>query len=762
MRKLATFAAAFSVAVYIAHYLVPERLFLPLCGACAVFCLASLLFKGEARLRVFLITLAFCAGFGVSALSYQTKTLPSALLDGKQLTVEAKVTEYPTQYDDYSVVEVRLGGDIVPHVQALLCSGEFDISGLTPGDTVRFDAALKSSNVRYGRAWDGYTSDGVYLICYAKSEIAVTGRSATAFVYYPLTVAKNINEAAGELFSEKAAPFMKALLTGYKKDLSEDTEQYADLAVAGILHVVAVSGMHISYLLGFLMLILRKRRRVSLVGLPLIWLFTLMTGAAPSMLRAAIMQTMVLSAPLLRRENDDLTAISAALGILLLINPDACASVSLQLSFAAMLGIILFTPKINAYLTNRLLPWVTANRKQKGLHNIARGAVFAVISALSASVGALVISTPIMALQFGYVSLYSVLVNVLIFWAVSAAFILGGISVALGAIWAPLAVVTAAAANILTAFITGAARAASSLPYAAAYAGYKLFAWWIVFVYAVFGAYCLIARRRRKSLVIPTATAICALCAVVVFTELNRSVSAPKMTALDVGQGECIIFTDGDDTFVVDCGGKGTFKNAGQTAASKLLSEGRRRIDVLALTHFDEDHVNGVIDLMCRVKVDALVIPDEKSDTREEIVEFAEEHGTTVYIIQEDTKLTADGLSLTAFAPVSMTDPELIFLAKSGDCDILITGDAYEEAEKRFLLRYSLPDTDIYVAGHHGSKHASCAELLTAARAETAIISSGYNSYGHPAQETLERFRSAGMRILRTDTLGSITIELEE
>ena len=84
------------------------------------------------------------------------------------------------------------------------------------------------------------------------------------------------------------------------------------------------------------------------------------------------------------------------------------------------------------------------------------------------------------------------------------------------------------------------------------------------------------------------------------------------------------------------------------------------------------------------------------------------------------------------------------------------------EAEKRFLLRYSLPDTDIYVAGHHGSKHASCAELLTAARAETAIISSGYNSYGHPAQETLERFRSAGMRILRTDTLGSITIELEE
>lgn len=761
MRKLATFATAFSAAVFLAHYLIPGRFYITLCIVCAVLCLSSLLLRGEASLRVFLITLAISVGFGVTALSYYTKLQPCAAIDGKQMSIEAKVREYPTQYDDYSVVSVRLTGENVPQVNALLYSGEFDISQLEPGDIISFEASVKNSSVRYGKPWNGYTADNVYLICYAKGEITQTGRSSLAFLYYPLTVAKKVNETVGELFSEKSAPFMKALLTGYKKDLSEDAKQYSDLAVAGILHVVAVSGMHISYLLGFLMLILRKRRRVSLIGIPLIWVFAIMTGASQSILRAAIMQTMLLAAPLLHRDNDNLTSISAAMFILLLINPEACASVSLQLSFAAMLGIVLFTPKINKSLINRLC-LNHSKEKKKGLHKYFHAALFAVISAFSASVGALVISTPIMALQFGYVSLYSVLVNVLIFWAVSLAFIFGGIAVILGMIFPPLGVIVSAAVNVLNLYIIAVARIASSLPYAAAYAENKLFACWIVFVYAAFTLHYILSRHKKKSLIIPASAAICTLCAAIIFTGIHSADSAPKLTALDVGQGECIILTDGADTFVVDCGGKGAFRNAGQTAASKLLSEGRHKIDVLALTHFDDDHVNGVINLMCRVKVDTLVIPDEESKSRDEIVEFAEKRGTEVYIITNDTEFSSGGISMAAFAPVSMTEPELIFLAKAGDCDILITGDAYEEAEKRFLLRYNLPDTEIYVVGHHGSKNSSCTELLKAAKAETAVISSGYNSYGHPAPETLKRLNKAGMEILRTDTSGSITINLED
>lgn len=763
MRKLATFAAAFSATVFLAHYLVPERLFLPFAAICGLLSLAGLFFSADIKRRILLLSLALSAGFIISALSYYGKTIPAEALDGQELSLEARLTEYPKNYDGYSLLTVRLTGENIPHVKALLYSTGTDTGGFTPGDLLSFEASIKKSSERYGKPWDGYTSDNTYLICYADSEIRAEGKSAAAFLYFPQTIAKYVNEAAMETFSEECAPFITALLTGEKRELYKDTELYTDLAQAGILHVVAVSGTHISFIIGFLWLVIKRHKTVSLIGIPLIWFFAIMTGADASVLRAALMQTAVLAAPLVNRESDSLTSISAALMILLIMNPNACASVALQLSFTAMLGIMLVTPRINKFFADRL----QVKPGKGGLHNIPKRALQAIVAAFSSSLGALVFSVPVMALQFGYFSLYSIIVNIIIFWAVSAAFLLAYISVILAMIWLPLGSATAVIANTLTLFIIGVARFASALPYSVLYAEHNLFSWWIVFVYLIFTGFYFLAlkRERRFRPILPTALSLFFLCSIIIYTELGSLDSEAEMTVLDVGQGQCIILTEGDVTFVVDCGGKGTFKNAGQTAAAKLFSEGRRKIDILALTHFDEDHVNGVINLMCRVEVKRLLIPFEDSERCEEIVKFANKQGAEVYIMSTDSsdvEFTLGKLSLSAFSPISLVEAEIVFLASVGDCDILIMGDADEETEKRFLIRYELPDSEIYVAGHHGSKYSSCVEFLEAARAETAVISCGYNSYGHPAGETMARFESLEMRILRTDEDGSITIKLEE
>ena len=82
------------------------------------------------------------------------------------------------------------------------------------------------------------------------------------------------------------------------------------------------------------------------------------------------------------------------------------------------------------------------------------------------------------------------------------------------------------------------------------------------------------------------------------------------------------------------------------------------------------------------------------------------------------------------------------------------------EVEQQLLAAHELPDAELFVAGHHGSKYSSCEELLSALNAEYAVVSCGYNSYGHPTQEALGRFESAGMEILRTDYMGNITLRI--
>ena len=97
-------------------------------------------------------------------------------------------------------------------------------------------------------------------------------------------------------------------------------------------------------------------------------------------------------------------------------------------------------------------------------------------------------------------------------------------------------------------------------------------------------------------------------------------------------------------------------------------------------------------------------------------------------------------------------------LCSANGFDSLITGDADSFTEALLLKYYPIPDLELLVAGHHGSKHSTSADLLDALRPEFAVISTGYNSYGHPAAETLERLNDAGARVLRTDQSGTVVL----
>lgn len=528
--------------------------------------------------------------------------------------------------------------------------------------------------------------------------------------------------------------------------------------VSGDVQTVTVSGLHLAFLLGFLRLFTGNRRTTAIIGLPLVVVFVVMAGCSPSVLRAAFMTVLLLFAPLLGRENDPPTSLLTALAILLAANPFAAASISLQLSFASMAGLFCVSGALHRALDARLLPTDTKLSRP-------RRKIRAFFSATTASsVGAMVFTVPLTALHFGNISLIAPVTNLLILWLLPAAFIGCYLAALLGLVWAwggmALAWVTAWPLR----YILAVAKLLSKLPGAVLFTGNRMVVWWLVLVYAMFGAAWLISRRRKVRCWIPAACSVLALCAVLTVNAVQLQRTS-TVTALDVSQGQSIVFSSGRACAVVDCGGRSTAEDPGDLAARKLFAQGHRSLDLLVLTHPHDDHVNGVLRLMHWLPVRTLVIPAAADTTQaplSDILALAEENHTAVVRVDAERTVTAGGISVHLYPEpcAGQEDGSMIVLASIGDYDTLVPGDVDTTAEVKFLSSCTYPSIELLLVGHHGSKRSTSDAWLDAIAPDAAIISVGYNTYGHPTSETLERLRAHNIPIYRTDQMGDITVHL--
>lgn len=244
----------------------------------------------------------------------------------------------------------------VPHCRARLYVSDTEAAALRPGDEITAEVKLRPSTQRHGAETDAYISKGIYLIGNIKEgSLTHTGVWAHSRLYWPKTVAHALKASAQAAFPADVLPFAQALMLGDKTALyAQDLD--IPLSTTGIMHTVAVSGLHLAFLLGFLRLFTGNRRTTAIIGLPLMIVFTVMAGGSPSVLRAAFMTALVLFAPLLGRENDPPTSLLTALAVLLAANPFAAGSVSLQLSFASMAGLFCVSGALHRALSDRLLP----------------------------------------------------------------------------------------------------------------------------------------------------------------------------------------------------------------------------------------------------------------------------------------------------------------------------------------------------------------------------------------------------------------------
>ena len=739
MRRLMWFTIGFAMACAVGSYLAPGLWALPVAGGFLL--LSGVLQYFQHHHKALAVTAVCALGLAVGmcwfCLYDGILLQPARQVDGQTQVITLAVSDDPSAMDYGIYVDgtIKLKGR--PYKARLYLTDQEEQP--EPGDLVTVPARLRLTTDGGSKDPTYHRSNGIFLLAYGQDLAQVTKGESGSF---SSEIRRTIRKTLEDLFPEDTAGFAKALLLGDKSGLTY--AQRNDLSLSGISHVAAVSGLHLSIVMAVVYALTFRRRVLSaLLGIPTAFLFAAVAGFTPSVTRAAVMLSLMLLARLLRRDYDRATALSFAVLVILVCNPIAAGSVSLQLSVGAVAGIFCFSPKLQAWMTHPF------QKKRGFIWSMLRG----LCAALSTTLGATAFTAPIGAWSFGSVSLIAPVTNLLVLPVVTVIFYGSLLACGLSLLWAPLARAALWAVGWLIRYVLRLSHALAGLPLAAVYPEHSPYLTaWLIFAVLLLGAFLLVKYRGKRYFALGLSFG---LMLALTLGYLEPLTERFRVTVLDVGQGQCVVLQAQGRTFVVDCGGS-EGEGAGETADRYLLTQGIRRIDGLILTHYDKDHISGALQLLNRIDTDALFLPPVQEDgTGAHLASYS---GSSYYVTQ-DLLLTCGEAQIRIFAPLAQTtsnESGLSVLFTVGEYDTLVTGDMSRRVEKLLLEHTVLPDLELLVAGHHGSKSSTDEVLLAATCPEVMAISVGDNSFGHPAPEVLQRAAEQGCRVCRTDQAGTL------
>ena len=752
MRVLATIGFSFSAGVFLAALLPWNGWQLYAAGGVLLLALAWLFAarkqkyfrRGLLILLPLAVSLAYFAGYD------HLVRQPIEDRCGAASDFTATVCDWPQATERGARVTVELEGY---HRARAVLYGEAELLAARPGDTVTGTAQWQSAAHFDSDDVTHFNARGVYALLYGREDVRLSAGDGDALRWLPQRAGKAFREKVAAIWDDpRVSGFLTAELTGDKSAM--DDGDYLAMQETGLAHLFAVSGLHCAFLVTLLALLISRRQRLlCAVTIPLLLFYMVMVGMSPSVVRACIMQIFLLIAPLFRRGSDPLTSLAAALLVILLCNPFAAASVSLQLSFSATLGMVLLSPRLYKLLTG----WY------KGKCRPLRAALCFVAANLSATLSAVVFIAPLTAWYFRIFVLVAPLSSLLAVPAAGWSFMAAFVTVLLGFVWLPLASLLGWISWALVRYILWIANGMMSWRYHAVYFTNPYLIYWLLFLYAAFIGCAATPDGKRKYL-LASALSVLTLTAAIWVNRQDYQYGVLTALTLDVGQGESVILTSGGETALVDCGSSNSYKDPGGLAADTLHSMGVRELSAVVVTHYHADHTNGLYEVLRRIPVQTIYLPDIEDEygVRERLVSLAEEKGAQVTYVTKETADTLGDTILTIYPPVQsggdLNELGLTALASAGDFDLLITGDMSGSTEKKLVETYALPDIEVLVVSHHGSRYSSNIRFLKAVTPEAAVISVGDNNYGHPSEETLQRLLAIGADIWRTDQQGTIRI----
>ncbi len=611
------------------------------------------------------------------------------------------------------------------------------------------------------------------------------------------TFANNINlkikENINKLIPEKYSAIFTGLILGDTSKVEEEVNE--DFKIANISHVLAISGMHITYIVMGIEFVLKKgigKRKTRIITIIILVIYMFITGFMPSVVRSSIMGIIMLISKLIHRKNDIWTSISLSLLILLIYNPFLILNVGLQLSYLGTIGIVCFNKNVYNFLRKLKI------RNKKIKYRINRKFILfmdKIKEMLSVTLSAQIVILPILLFNFNILGIYFFISNILVSVIIGPIIIVGFVCILISFISIEIAKILSIFMSVGIQILISISEI-SHLPFSKIYIPTPK-VWQIVIYYI-----CVIVINRiyiAFNLKNPDFTSIRirnlvallkfkfrqnrnkVLKVLIVFVSLlfilNIIPKKLKIHFVDVGQGDCtFITTSQNKTILIDGGGSMSeeYDVGKSTLLPYILDRGYTKLDYVFISHFDQDHVGGILTILEELRVGQVYISKQEQDSEnyQKFLKIVEDKKIQVKVLKQGDCLKIEkNLYFDILWPIEeqiqenvLNNNAMVMKLRYGKFSMLFTGDIEAIAEEKILDFYKekgeyILKSDVLKVAHHGSKTSTTQSFFEKVNPKICLIGVGKNNmFGHPTAEVLERIN--GTKIYRTDEDGEIILEV--
>jgi competence protein ComEC len=632
---------------------------------------------------------------------------------------------------------------------------------------------------------------GIYSVMYYPVVEVLDHGQGSKPLEWIYSLRERLSASLARALPEPPASLAQAILLGSRGNIPDSVNQA--FSRTGTAHLLAISGLHVSIIIAMLLSLCRLffgRRRSIYIWLTLaaIWLYSILAGMNPPVIRATIMGSLFLVAEYLGRQRSAIIALAFAAAVMLGIQPGLLWSVSFQLSFLAMAGLVLFCPYLQDW-GRKGVAKVFAGRE------VLATAGNVITDVFAASLASIVAVAPLIAYNFGIVSLVSLPATFFSLPALPFIIVTSGL-VALTGLFATLAAqILGWLAWLFLSYLVFVVRGFDALPYSSLQVT-TIPAWHVLAYYAVLAGVMVCFKYRNKLayfssrltsgmkklaqgilkphlgfspkwLILP----LLIIAILLWFAALTTPDDRLHVSFLDVGQGDGVLIqTPNGQNILIDGGPDSQHINL---EMGERLPFWDRTIDLVVCTQPQADHVTGLIEVLNRYKVKEVLDPGISYDSSiyQEWLRLIETEGIEYNIARAGQEIDlGSGIRMEVLNP-----PETLWQGTSDDVDnngvvlrlswgkvsFLFTADIREEVEFELIGQRANLKSTVLKVSHHGSRTSTTSQFLAAVGPEVAVISVGAdNSFGHPSPEVVERLidRLGEDNVYRTDRDGTIEL----
>lgn len=545
---------------------------------------------------------------------------------------------------------------------------------------------------------------------------------------------------------------LSAMLLGEKSVMDPEVKELYQKN--GIAHVLAISGLHISFIGLGIYKLMRKTGAgflvSGLVGIFTLSIYVLMIGVSVSVFRAYVMLILRIGADICGRVYDMATALFLAAALTIIYQPLYLTDAAFQLSYGAIAGILFVLPTLKILAPCKIAK-ITANYASMAIN---------------------VCLFPIILWFYYEIPTYSFLWNLIVIPVTSHLLAGGMLGSFLFVVCKPIGKLILTGCGWILSFFEWIGELGCQLPYDRIVLGKP--EWWsvliyyswlgLIFLYAVHLQKNNQAKGRRWWIVL-TGIAVMLL-----FVKLPNG--GVEITMVNVGQGDCFLVTGPKGKHYLVDGGSSDVEQVGKYCIEPFLkSQGVGILEYVFISHGDTDHCSGVLELIERqkfgIQIKTIVLPEcyLQDEKLMELVRVSKQQGIRVAVIKQGMKLQEGELlweCIQSGSGLNGNAGSMVLGLHFRKFDMLFTGDVEAEGEQLLIANLKDETYDVLKVAHHGSKNSTTDQFLEITRPKAALISAGVdNSYGHPHQETLDRLRRVTNQIYQTKENGAVTVKTD-